>query len=225
MLTETCMFDAEIDRSGLLACIRRHDPDRYLQAMVAGCAVVACADGRAAAADRASVLSLVRNDPLLSLYPGDLAESLFDGHVRAFAEDQPAAFVHAIRLIVACAGCPAQARAVLRACLIIAGARDDVGARTIDAVRAVREALNLGSGPAPRIAEDSEAPADRAAAAARLTAADAGTMPPPAFASIPDRFLAAMQSAHRLRATGAGAARVHRLVRPRVGGGHPAPLR
>ena len=145
MLEETFSRGDAANRAGGPVPLRRDDPDRLLQAMVAGCAMVACADGQVSRAERNGLHLLVSNDPLLSLYPPQAVAVAFARHERAFAGDEHGAFLDAMRLIGLVSDRTDHARRVLRACLIMTGVDGGTHPGEIAAVDAVRAALGLGA--------------------------------------------------------------------------------
>lgn len=214
MLTETFGTTTQPDRSRLLLTLHRHDPDHYLEAMITGCAMTAGSDGRVTPAERATVLSLICNDPLLSLYPAQAVTATFDTRVRAFAEDPAAAFADAIHTLAEVSDRPAQARAILRACLIVTGADGRTTSDEVSAVRAIREALNLGPTPAVRTAEWDDLVPEAVVPVARTAATTAAGTAIAASEPIADRFVAAAQAARRLQSLVAQAAQVRKVRGP-----------
>ncbi len=200
MYRETFTRDSRHNETGLPRMPGRFNPERFLQAMAAGCAAVACADGDASESERSTALGLMRNDPLLSVYPAAMIAAVFDQHIRAFAADEPAAFFDAIGLIGQIANRPDQARRVLRACLVLTGADGRTHLGEIAAIHAVRSALGLDPPPGgPDTADLS--------AAISVAAATAGPD------TLPVRFKASLESLRSVSATVARSAQVRALSR------------
>lgn len=116
-----------------------------MDAVIAACAIVAHADGDVAPAERARATSVMRGDPLLSMFPRSEVRAAFDAHASAFNDDPAEAIEAALRMIMPLAGRRHDARVVLGACLLITTADGRIDRRELDAIGLVREALDLSA--------------------------------------------------------------------------------
>ena len=136
----------ETARTELLTALRQDRSEALLGAMVAGCAIIAYADGEAVSAERDKAFMLIQGNPLLFMFSPDAVLRAFRTHERAFREDAPAARVAALRLVEPLACEPEHARKVLNACLMLTGADGRMHPREITAIKQVRDALGLSPG-------------------------------------------------------------------------------
>ena len=137
----------QITRLDLLEALIEHRGELLMEAMVAGCAIVAFADGEAVPAERRRVLAQLRSHILLSLFPHDRVAAEFDAHADAFDRAPAQARAAALRLVAPLAPHPRLARVVLRACLDVTVADGVVHPGEVKAVSMVRDALGLGPDP------------------------------------------------------------------------------
>lgn len=144
-------------RAGLLhdrlrAAAQEHRGELMMEALVAACAVLSHADGRATGSERLRALALLQDDPLMAVFPRAALRASLDAHDRAFAADPAAARAEALRRVGHLASQPHKARMVLEACATICRADGRVGETEVAALRGVRDALGLAPGqpdPAP----------------------------------------------------------------------------
>ena len=136
----------EAVRTELLAVPWQRRNEALLEAMVAGCAIIAYADGEAVPAEREKALALIHGAPLLSVFSPEAVLRAFKAHEHAFRDDAPAARVAALRLVEPLAREPEHARTVLNACLTLTGADNRMTPREITAIKQVRDALGLSPG-------------------------------------------------------------------------------
>lgn len=134
-------------RLDLLEALIEHRGEMLMEALVAGCAVVAHGDGEAVPAERQRVFAQLRSHILLSLFPHDRVAAEFDNHARAFSRGPAQARAGALRLVAPLAPHPRLARVVLQACLDVVFADGVVHPGEVEAVGAVRDALGLGPDP------------------------------------------------------------------------------
>lgn len=118
-----------------------------MEATAAGCAIVAHADGEVVPAETRRLLSVMRTDPLLSMFPQDAVLAEFAGHARALVHDLQRGRANALLQIMPLASHPRLARVVLEACLAVTRADGLVHPREVEAVRLVRDALGLSPEP------------------------------------------------------------------------------
>jgi tellurite resistance protein TerB len=130
-------------RADLLVALIELRSEALLAATVAACAVVAHADGEVAPAERRRVVTLMRTNPLLSMFPRDVVQTAFAAQQRAFERDAEAARSAALGVVATLAERPRHARVVLEACRAITLADARVHTREIAAMHRVRAALRL----------------------------------------------------------------------------------
>lgn len=145
--TATTQIRADVLRAELSAELTEYRGRMLMEATIAACAIVAHADGSVAPAERIRMMELMRAHPLLALFPRDEVIHEFTRHTYNFVEDPTEAMHHAIRQVMQVAGRKRLARVVLDACLVITAADGRVDPREIEAVRLIREALDLPPDP------------------------------------------------------------------------------
>lgn len=109
-------------RAGLDTELKKHKSKGVLQAMMAGCAYVAAADGEITPAEKQKMQGLVRNSSITSVYDGDEAIKIFNEFAGKFAFEFEAGKSDALMAIGKMKGDPAVARMIIRGCIIIGGA-------------------------------------------------------------------------------------------------------
>lgn len=138
----------------LLSALNDYRSGRLMEAAVAGCAVVAHADGEVLPQEVDRMFSAIEADPLMSMFSRDSVASEFGAHVWAWQRDAEAAREAALEQISSVAPQPRLGRIVLQACMDVTHADGRVHPREVEAVAQVREALGLD----PEPAEPSRAP-------------------------------------------------------------------
>ena len=133
----------EAARLELLEALIEYRGETLREATVAGCALIAHADGTVVPAEKQRMLAVMRADPLLSMFPHDTVLAEFEAHGRALALDPARGQALALRQIEAMAPQTRLARVVLNACLAVTRADGHVHPREVEQVRLVRDALGL----------------------------------------------------------------------------------
>jgi tellurite resistance protein TerB len=134
-------------RADLLSAMIEYRGADLMEATIAACAIIAHADGNVAPSERAQMLQLMRADPLLAMFPRDAVMEEFARHARAYDLNYGDAVREAIVPVMKLAGRKRHARVVLNACLLITAADGRVDPREVDAIRLVRDALNVEPDP------------------------------------------------------------------------------
>lgn len=137
----------EAARLDLLEALIEYRGEMLMEATVAGCALIAHADGEVVPAETQRMFAIMRTDPLLSMFPRDAVLAEFEAHRHALVLDPEQGRAQALRRIEAMASQPRLARVVLNACLAVSRADDSIHPREIEQVRMVRDALGLAAGP------------------------------------------------------------------------------
>lgn len=137
----------EAARLELIEALIEYRGEALMEATIAGCALVAHADGEVVPAEMRRMLADMRTDPLLSMFPRDTVVAEFEAHGRALALHPAQARAQALRQIKAAALQPRLARVVLNACLAVTRADDLVHPSEVEQVRLVRDALGLAPDP------------------------------------------------------------------------------
>lgn len=137
-------------RLELLSALLEYRSGKLMEATVAGCAVVAHADGEVLPQEVGRMFSAMEADPLMSMFSRDSIASEFDAHAWAWQEDAEAAREAALEQIRSLAPQPRLGRIVLQACMDVTHADGRVHSREIEAIELVREALGLDPEPAAR---------------------------------------------------------------------------
>jgi tellurite resistance protein TerB len=135
-------------RLELLSSLIEYRGAKLMEATVAGCAVVALADGEVSPQETARMLSVMGTDPLMSMFPRDSIASEFDTYVWAWQENARVARDAALQQIGLLALQPRLGRIVMQACIDVTQADGQVHPRELEAIAQVREALGLDPEPA-----------------------------------------------------------------------------
>lgn len=137
----------EIALLDLVEALIEYRGEALMDATIAGCALVAHADGEVAPAETQRMLAVMRTDPLLSMFPRDAVVAEFEAHGRAIALHPAQGRAQALRQIKTAALQPRLARVVLNACLAVTRADGRTHPREVEQVELVRDALGLASDP------------------------------------------------------------------------------
>ncbi len=135
-------------RLELLSALIEYRSGRLMEATVAGCAVVAHADGEVSPQELAEMFLVMRTDPLMSMFPRDSIVSEFDTHVWAWQENARTARNEALKQVSLLAPQPRLGRIVIQACINVTQADGRVHPGEIEAIAQVRDALGLDPEPA-----------------------------------------------------------------------------
>ena len=130
-------------RLELIQAILDYRSEALMAATIAGCAIIAHADGEAAPAERRRMLEIMRAEPLLSVFPRDNVLAEFEAHDRTFNDDPVTARAAALDQVRPMASHPRLARIVLKACVAIAHADEFVHRREVEAIILICRALAL----------------------------------------------------------------------------------
>ncbi|WP_295455012.1 tellurite resistance TerB family protein [uncultured Thiodictyon sp.] len=94
----------------------------FMNACTAGCAIIANADGDVSAEEKRKMMAFMKTSDVLSLYDtADVIKS-FDGHCAKYEFDSQIGEAEALSVVAGIKGKPAEARLLVRACCVIAGA-------------------------------------------------------------------------------------------------------
>ncbi|MBF6467570.1 tellurite resistance TerB family protein [Nocardia beijingensis] len=115
----------------------------FRDAAVALCALMAVADGAAAARDHALVAELVTTDPVLRNFPVDDLRALFEDNRNRLTNDPVLGCAHVLRQIAKAGAEPTEADAVIRTGILIGSGAGACGQAATDALRDACRALRL----------------------------------------------------------------------------------
>lgn len=107
--------------AGLGTELSKYKNKDVLQAMMAGCAYVAAADGEISPSEKQKMQGLVRNSAITKVYDADTAIKIFNEYAGKFTFEFEAGKSEAL-LAIGKIKDPAVARMVIRGCIIIGGA-------------------------------------------------------------------------------------------------------
>lgn len=136
----------EIALLDVMEALIEYRGEALMDATIAGCALIAHADGEVLPVETQRMLAVMRTDPLLSMFPRDAVVAEFEAHGRAIALHPAQGRAQALQQIKAAALQPRLARVVLNACLAVTRADGLVHPREVEQVELVRDALGLASG-------------------------------------------------------------------------------
>lgn len=108
--------------AGLTTELGKYKNKDVLQAMMAGCAYVAAADGEISPSEKQKMQGLVRNSAITKVYDADTAIKIFNEFAGKFAFEFETGKSEALLAIGKIKGDAAVARMVIRGCIIIGGA-------------------------------------------------------------------------------------------------------
>lgn len=115
-------------RTGLEDGLKKHKNKNTLNAMMAGCAYVAAADGKIAPEEKQKMVNLVRNSSVTSVFDAGEAIAIFNGFAEKFEFDFQVGKSEALLAIAKIKNDSGVARLVIRGCIIIGGADGDFDA-------------------------------------------------------------------------------------------------
>ena len=138
--------DARV-RLDLLSALNEYRSGRLMGATVAGCAVVAHADGEVLPQEVARMFLAMGADPLMSMFSRDSIALEFSMHICAWQENAKAARAAALKQVSLLAPQFHLGHLVLQACMDVTHADGQVHPREIEAIAQVRKALGLDPEP------------------------------------------------------------------------------
>jgi tellurite resistance protein TerB len=115
----------------------------FMEACVAGCAMIANADGVVSAEEKRKTIGFMETSDVLSLYDTDEVIALFEKYCGKYAFDGEIGAAQALRVIAPLRSKPAEARLLVRACCVIAGADGNFDNDERRAVRMICDELGL----------------------------------------------------------------------------------
>jgi tellurite resistance protein TerB len=105
------------ERSGMVGEAATAGREELMEAMIAGCALIAHADGSVVDSERQRVVRLMRRIPDFYGFPSEAVAHEFDLHERAFTDDPVVARQKALELLERLRPHSAEVRLLLAACM------------------------------------------------------------------------------------------------------------
>lgn len=124
-------------RSGLEDGLKKYRNKSTLDAMMAGCAYVAAADGKIEPEEKQKMANLVRNSSVTSVFDASEAIKVFNGFAEKFEFDFQVGKSEALLAIAKVKKDSGVARLIIRGCIIIGGADGDFDASEKAVVREI----------------------------------------------------------------------------------------
>lgn len=115
----------------------------FLEAVIAGCALVAHADGTAKPEEKQKMIGFLRNSDVLSVFSIEEVIAIFEKFVKQFAFDQQIGQASALQAVAKLKGNDAEARLMVRVCCAIGAADGDFSRQEQAVVRKVCTELGL----------------------------------------------------------------------------------
>jgi tellurite resistance protein TerB len=112
-------------RVGLEDGLKKYKNKNTLNAMMAGCAYVAAADGKIAPEEKQKMVNLVRNSSVTSVFDSSEAIATFNRFAEKFEFDFQVGKSEALLAIAKIKSDSGVARLIIRGCIIIGGADGD----------------------------------------------------------------------------------------------------
>ena len=124
-------------RDQILRQLKRSETEELFKAVVAGCAIVAYADGRFSSAEKASMLDLIRRTAEVEAFDTDDALTEFERISDLYDFDYVDGEAHAMRHLVRLRGRETEAMVVAKACAVIGSADGEFDADEKGALRRI----------------------------------------------------------------------------------------
>lgn len=124
-------------RTGLEDGLKKYKNKNTLNAMMAGCAYVAAADGKIEPEEKQKMANLVRNSSVTSVFDASEAIKIFNSFAEKFEFDFQVGKSEALLAIAKIKGDSGVARLIIRGCIIIGGADGDFDASEKAVVREI----------------------------------------------------------------------------------------
>ena len=115
----------------------------FLEATVAGCVIVAHADGVVKPAEKQKMMGFLRNSEVLSVYSTEEVIALFDKYSKQFEFDYQIGQASALQVVAKLKSKPDEARLMVRVCCAIGAADGDFDDNEKAAVRNICAELGL----------------------------------------------------------------------------------
>lgn len=115
----------------------------FLESVVAGCVLVAYADGVVRPEEKQKMMGFLRNNEVLSAFSSDEVIALFDKYAKQFEFDYQIGQANALQGIAKIKDKPDQARLMVRVCCVIGAADGNFDDNEKEAVRKICAELNL----------------------------------------------------------------------------------
>lgn len=128
---------------GLTNEVQRVKNKGFMEACVAGCAMIANADGVVSPEEKRKMMGFMRASDVLSLYDTDQVIKVFEKYCSKYEFDGEIGQAEALRAMSPLRTKPADARLLVRACCVIAGADGNFDADERAAVRLICAELGL----------------------------------------------------------------------------------
>ena len=115
----------------------------FLESVVAGCALVAYADGVARAEEKQKMMGFLRNSEVLSVFGTDEIIAIFDKYAKQFEFDHQIGQASALQAVAKVKDKEAEARLMVRVCCAVGAADGDFDEKEKTVLRKICAELGL----------------------------------------------------------------------------------
>jgi tellurite resistance protein TerB len=117
----------------------------FMEACVAGCAIVANADGVVTPDEKRKMIGFMQTSDVLSLYDTNDVIASFEKHCKPYEFDSQIGEAQALKVVAAVKSKPAEARLLVRVCCVIAGADGNFDQTEREAIARMCKELGLNA--------------------------------------------------------------------------------
>lgn len=130
-------------QKGLKNEVSRYKNSEFLEAIVAGCALVAAADGDVSAPEKQKMMGFIRQSEALSAFDIDKVIEIFKKYLAKFEFDHELGAAEALAVVGRIKNKPDQARLAVRVCCAIGASDGDFDPKEQEVVKKICRDLGL----------------------------------------------------------------------------------
>lgn len=123
--------------------VKRHQNKKFLEAVMAGCAMTAFADGEIKAEEKAKMSGFIQRNETLKVFEMKDAIEIFEKHVKALEFDTIIGQAEALKSIGQTRGNTEESKLLIRVCLAVAAADAAPNEKEKDVIRIICKELGL----------------------------------------------------------------------------------
>ncbi|QDX95730.1 Tellurite resistance TerB [Brevibacillus laterosporus] len=125
--------------------VKKFKNKNFLEAIAAGCALVAAADGKIESSEKQKMVGYISRNDELKVFKVSEVIDVFNKHTENFEFDHMVGKMEALKVIGAFKNNPEVARVIVSVCCAIGAADGDFDQQEKEVVREICQALNLNS--------------------------------------------------------------------------------
>lgn len=129
--------------SGLKTEVTKATNRKFMDACTAGCAIVANADGSVSSEEKQKMMGFMRTSDVLSVFDMNEVIERFNAHCAKYEFDAGIGEAEALKVVAQLKSKPDEARLLVRACCVIAGADGNFEASERQAITRMCQELGL----------------------------------------------------------------------------------